>query len=228
MSASRHLYLLAALCATLWAGPAFADDQSPFSPGGSTQLELGHYQTDFHYPSGNKLAHVGRYGLGFNQPLSDALYFDLHGGYATLSVDSDPVTSLQDYTGRYLGLGARYASSEDNFLNFSAEGSYTWYDLTGSSLVQQSEIIWYESWLAAGPVLSAGRWRLAGGAFYQDFQGNETDSGPPTSQYRTFSAGRQAGGYLGFSYYVDRSGSVGIYATAGARHGVNIVFKREF
>ena len=224
-SVARHL--CGVLCFA-WAGCSYAYDDSPFSPGGSTLLELGHYQTDFQYPSGSKLAHVGRYGLGFYQPVSGAVDFDLHGGYATLDVDSDPVASLQDFTGRYLGLGARYASSEGDHLNFSAEGSYTWYDLTGSSFVQQSEIIWYESWLAAGPVLSSGPWRLAGGAYYQNFQGNETDNGPPTSQYRTFSAGRQAGGYLGFDYYVDRTGSVGIYATAGARHGVNIVFKREF
>ena len=227
MAASR-LCLLVLILAALWAGPASAYDEGPFGPGGSTLLELGRYQTDFDYPTGLKMAHIGRYGVGFNQPVAEDVYFDLHGGYLTLDVDNDPVASLQDYTGRYLGLGARYLSSEGDYLNFAAEGSYTWFDATGSSFVQQSKIVWYEGWLAAGPVLSAGPWRLAGGAYWQDIQGNETDSGPPAGQYRTFSAGRQFGGYIGFSYYVDRTGSVGIYATGGARHGINVVFKREF
>ena len=214
--------------ALLWAGPACAYDDSPFGPGGSTLLELGRYDTNFDYPSGDKLAHIGRDGVGFNQPVADDVYFDLHGGYLTLDVDDDPVASLQDYTGRYLGIGVRYLSSEGDYLNFSADGSYTWYDATGSSFVQQSEIIWYEGWLAGGPVLSSGPWRLAGGAYWQDIQGNETDNGPPTSQYRTFSAGNQFGAYVGFAYYIDRTGSLGVYATGGARHGINVVFKREF
>ena len=84
MPASRRLSLLAALCALLWAGSAFAYDDSPFSPGGSTLLELGRYQTDLHYPTGDKRGHVGRYGLGFNQPVSDVVAFELHGGYAKI------------------------------------------------------------------------------------------------------------------------------------------------
>lgn len=224
----RALSLLLIVCAASWAGGALADDTSPFSPGGSTLLELGRYQTDFDYPGGDKRIHVGRYGVGFNQPMSDSAFFDLHGGYITLDVDGDPVASLQDYTGRYLGLGVRFLSRQGDYLNFSFDGSYTWHDLNGSSFVQTSEIIWYETWAAAGPVLSYGPWRLAAGGYYQDIDGNETDHGPPVDQYRTFGAGGHYGGYAGFSFYLDRTGSIGVYATGGARHGVNVVFKREF
>ena len=215
------------LC-VMWAGCAYAYDDSPFSPGGSTLLELGRYQTDFDYPTGNKRAHVGRYGLGFNQPVSDVVQFDLHGGYLTLDVDNDPVASLQDYTGRYLGLGLRFRSQQGDYLNFSVDGSYTWHDLNGSSFVQTSEIVWYGGWVAAGPVLRYGPWRLVAGGYYQSIDGNETDHGPPVDQYRTFGTGGHYGGYLGFSYYLDRTGSIGIHATGGARQGVNVVFEREF
>ncbi len=152
----------------------------------------------------------------------------MHGGYLTLDVDDDPVASLQDYTGRYLGLGARYESSTGDYLNFSAEASFTWHDVTGSSFVDQSEIVWYETWVAAGPVLRYGPWRFCGGAYFQNIDGNETDDGPPVSQVRNFSAGHQASGYLGLAFYMDRTGSIGIYATAGARQGINVVFRREF
>jgi hypothetical protein len=224
----RVLLGLSILCAAPWAGLAYAYDESPLSPGGSTLLELGRYHTGFQYPAADDEAHVGRYGVQFSTPVAEDLGVDLHGGYATLDVDSDPVASLQDYTGRYLGLGTRYESSNGDYLNFSVEGRYTWYDVTGSSFVEQSEIVWYEGWLAAGPVLRYGPWRLAGGGYYQNVQGNETDTGPPTSQYRTFSSDRQLGGYLGFAFYLDRTGSIGVYATAGARQGINVVFKREF
>lgn len=227
----RSIYLLLpALCMASWAGSAFAYDtyDEPFSPGSSTLLELGRYQTDFDYPTGEHEAHVGRYGIGYNEAVADDFVLNLHGGYLTLDVDDDSVASLQGFTGRYLGLSARYESSTGDYLNFSAEGSYTWHDVTGPSFVEQSEIVWYETWAAAGPVLRYGPWRFSGGVYYQDIEGNETDSGPPVSQERNFSAGKQAGGYLGFAFYIDQTGSIGVYATAGARQGINVVFKREF
>ena len=224
----RALLILSSLSAALWAGTACAYDDSPFSPGGSTFLELGRYQTNFDYPDGDHAAHVGRYGVAFNEPVANDFSLNLHGGYLTLDVDGDPVASLQDYTGRYLGLGARYESTGADYLNFAVQADYTWHDVNGSSSVLQSEIIWYAAMVSAGPVLRYGPWRLSGGAYYQNIQGNETDSGPPTSQYRTFEAGSQVGGYLGFAYYMDPTGSIGIYATAGARRGINVVFKRDF
>jgi len=226
-SMRRALLILSCLSA-LWASSACAYDDGPYSPGGSTLLELGRFQTDLDYPTGERRAHVGRYGLGYYEPVGNDFDLNLHGGYLTLDVDNDPVASLQDYTGRYLGIGARYESTEADYLNFSLQADYTWHDVTGSSDVQQSEIVWYEALVTAGPELRYGPWRLSGGAFYQDIQGNETDNGPPVSQYRTFSAGSQAGGYLGFAFYVDQTGSIGVYATAGARQGINVVFKREF
>ncbi len=56
-------------CAT----SAFASDMydDPFSPGSSTLLELGRYQTDFDYPTGEHEAHVGRYGIGYNEAVAD-------------------------------------------------------------------------------------------------------------------------------------------------------------
>ncbi|HEV7163933.1 MAG TPA: hypothetical protein VGO35_00910 [Gammaproteobacteria bacterium] len=221
----RLLYLL--LPAFFMAGPAFAYDD-PYALGGSTLLELGRFQTDFDYPDGEHRAHVGRYGIGYNEPVAPDFDLNLHGGYLTLGVDGDPVASLQDYTGRYLGLGARYESSTGDYLNFSVQGDYTWHDVTGSSFVRQSEIVWYEAWVTAGPVLNYGPWRVMGGAYYQNIAGNQTDSGPPASQYRTFSAGSQAGVYLGFALYTDQTGSIAIYGMAGARQGINVVFKREF
>jgi len=83
-----------------------------------------------------------------------------------------------------------------------------------------------ETWGEAGPVFRYDRWRLSLGAYYQGFSGTETDANP----YRLldFSAARSVGAYGGIAFYIDPTGSIGLYATTGARHGVQLVFRREF
>lgn len=217
--------LLLAACG--WAGAAAAYDDSPFMAGGSTALELGHYSTAFSYPNGDHQAHVDRYGLSFAEPVGDDFRFMLVGGYLALSVDGDPIASAQDYSGRYLGLMGRYESTEGDYLNFSAAAGYTWHDVDGANSFAPSEIQWYETWVEAGPVLSAGPWRFAAGGYFQSFDGSETDGGA-ANQFRRFTAGSPAGAYAGIVYYLDRTGSVGLYAMSGARQGVTLVFRREF
>lgn len=217
--------LIVFFCA--WAGTAWADDDSPFMAGGSTSLDLGRYSTALSYPNGDHEAHVDRYGLTFAEPVGDDFHFMLVGGYLTLDVDGDPIASSQDYTGRFLGLMGRYESTEGDYFNFSAALGYTWHDVDGADSLAPSEIQWYETWADAGPVIRAGPWRFVAGGYYQSLDGSETDGGA-ANQYRRFSAGSPAGAYLGVAYYVDRTGSLGIYATSGARHGVTLIFKREF
>lgn len=220
----RHLCLCLMLA---WAGAAWADDDSPFAAGGSTSLDLGRYSTTFSYPNGGHAAHVDRFGLTFAEPVGDDFHFLLVGGYLALTVDGDPIASSQDYTGRFLGLMGRYESTEGDYLNFSAALGYTWHDLNGGNSFAPSEIQWYETWGEAGPVIRTGPWRFVAGGYYQSLDGNETDGGA-ANQFRRFTAGSAAGAYAGVAYYMDRTGSIGIYATSGARHGVTLVFKREF
>lgn len=213
------------LGAALCAGAAQADDDS--FQGSSTLLELGHYRMRFTYPDGPHEGHVGRFGIGYSEPMSDEVSLFLHGGYATLDVDNDPVATGQDYTGRYLGVGVRYETESGDYLNLYGETSYTWAGVDGAVPDQQSHINWYESYLAFGPVLRLDGWRVYAGAYGQRVDGDETDTGA-VNQQRNLGVDRGAGAYLGIVWYVDRSGSVGIYATSGARQGIRLVFRREF
>jgi len=213
--------------ACAWAGAVWAYDDSPFMAGGSTSLELGSYDTVFSYPNGGHEAHVARYGLAFSEPVAPDFDFMLLGGYLGLDVDGDPIASSQDYSGRFLGLMGHYESTEGDYLNFSAAVGYTWHDVDGASSFAPSEIQWYETWGEAGPVIRTRPWRFVVGGYYQSLDGSETDGGA-ANQFRRFTAGSPAGAYAGVAYYLDRTGSVGIYATSGARHGVSIVFKRDF
>ena len=208
-----------------WAGTALAYDD-PFSPGGSTLLDLGRYRTPLEYGGIDHTAHVGRYGVGFLQPVGPEVDFSLQGGYLTLDVDGEPLPQPLDFTGRYLGLGLRYESTEGDYLNWAAETSYTWHGVDASGVNTQANITWYESWVAAGPVLRWQRWRLSLGGYWQRFDGTEDDGG--LAAQLDFNAGRSVGAYLGIAYYMDQTGSIGIYATSGARQGVKLVFKREF
>ncbi len=72
-----------------------------------------------------------------------------------------------------------------------------------------------------------GPWRLAAGGYYQYVNGTETDTGT-VNQRLDFSATHSTGAYIGIAYYLDRTGSLGIYGFGGARRGVRLVFKREF
>lgn len=221
----HKLLSLTALAAGLWAGAAQAD--LPYAAGGATTFDLGRYETQFQFPLGDEQAHVGRYGVSFSQPVADDVYFLLHGGYLTLDLDSDPVTAPLDYSGRYLGLGGRYQGSRGDYLNFMGELTYTWHDVTGNGLNQQSEVIWYETRLAAGPVLRYGPWRLMAGGYWRRFSGDETDSGT-VIRHLDLSQASSAGAYLGIAFYVERDGSVALYGTSGADRGVKLVFTREF
>ena len=217
-------------CALLYAllslsSMARADDYD--SPDASTYLELGRYDTSFRYSDGDHKADVGRFGVAFSQPVADDFDFELHGGYLTLDVDGEPQPVPASGSGRYLGLMGRYEGSEGDHLNFAAQLAYTWYDVDSYSLqASPTDSTWYETWGSAGPVFRYDRWRLSLGAYYQNFSGTETDSNP--SRVLDFSASRSVGAYGGVAFYIDATGSIGLYATSGARHGVQLVFRREF
>lgn len=221
----HKLLSLTALAAGLWAGAARAD--LPYAPGGATTLDLGRFTTRFQLPAGDESAHVGRFGVSFSQPVAEDVYFILHGGYLTLDLNDDPVTAPLNYSGRYLGLMGRYEGHRGDYLNFAAELSYTWHDVNGSGVNQQSEVVWYETRLAVGPVLRLGRWRLMAGGYWRRLSGDETDSGT-VIRHLDLAQVSSAGAYLGFAYYVERNGSVALYATSGADRGVKLVFTREF
>ena len=199
----------------------------PYTPGGSTLLDLGRYRTAFSYGGVDHEAHVGRYGIGYYEPVSDDVALSLQGGYLTTDVDGEPAPLPLDFTGRYLGLGLRYESTEGDYLNFSAETSYTWQDVDGNGFSgSSSNLTWYEGWAALGPVLRWQRWRFSFGGYWQQVEGVETDANPAARL--DFSAGRSTGAYASLMFYVDDTGSIGIYGTSGARKGLKIVFKREF
>ncbi|HSN17241.1 MAG TPA: hypothetical protein VLV87_03445 [Gammaproteobacteria bacterium] len=217
------------LLACLLAAPgAWADD---LYDGASTFLDLGSYNTPFQYPDGSHQADVGRYGVAFSQPLANDFDVELHGGYLTLEVAGEPQPVPQTGSGRYLGLMTRYEGTGQDHLNFSAELSYTWLDVDSSGFgaprfLPPSQFTWYETWVAAGPVLRYGPLRLSLGAYYQNLDGTETDNDP--ARVLDFHAGKSFGPYLGVALYVQPDYSIGLIGTAGARKGVRLVFQRDF
>ena len=216
-----------ASCAALSPAAAWADD-SPFDPGGATTLDLGRYRTQFEFSAMTDEVHVGRFGVSFSEPVAEDVSFILHGGYLSLDVDGDPVTTPLGYSGRYLGLMGRYEGHRGDYLNFSTEVSYTWHDASGDGGAnQRSELVWYETRFAAGPVVRLGRWRFMGGGYWRRLTGDETDGGT-VERHLDFSQKASGGAYLGLAYYVEYNGSLALYATSGAERGVKLVFKREF
>lgn len=219
----RALLLVGMLMASM--ASAHAGD---IDAGASTFLDLDVFHTPLRYPDAEHSADVGRYGVAYSEPLGRDVSVGLHGGYATLQVDGEPQPVSLNFDGRYLGLDLRYAGTEGDYLNFSTEFAYTWHDADGHGFdtTPGSGITWYESWLAAGPMLRYRHLQIFLGAYYQHLQGSETDDQPP--RILDFHAPRHLGGYLGLSVYLDDRQSFALYATGGARRGVRLVLRRDF
>lgn len=224
-----RIFLLALLALLALSGLqcAQADDNDIYAPGMSAAVDLASYHADFAYADGNHRADIGRYGLSFVQPVAPEAGFGLQGGYMTAGINNATLNPLGDGYGPYLGLFFAWHREFGNYWGFDAQGGYTWHDMSYSGANQQADVVWYTSYASAGPVLRLDRWRFTAGGYWQNISGHETDSGTVNGRL-DFSAARSTGAYLGFAYYLDQTGSVGIYATSGARHGVSLVFKREF
>ena len=226
----RQVWILSGLLLLAGAGAAAQADEgddSIYAPGTSASIELGGYHTDFAYADGKHAVDINRYAVTLGEPINEDATFGLQGGYFTLGVDNATLMPLAESGGRFLGLFGDYNTRQGDYLNFEARLSYTWYGDSFRGPNQQADVTWYETQVSAGPVFRWQRWRVSAGGFYQRFDGTETDSGS-LNQKLDFSADRGGGAYFGFAYFLDRTGSLGIYATGGARHGINLVFKREF
>ncbi|MGH8397108.1 MAG: hypothetical protein ACRETA_02530 [Gammaproteobacteria bacterium] len=204
-----------------------ADDNDIYAPGASAAVDLGSYHTDFAYPDGDHRADISRYGINYMQPMAPDVGFGLRGGYMTAGVNNNTLYPLGDGYGPFLGLFVSWQPMLGNYWSFDSQLAYTWHDMSYSGTNQQADVTWYTTYASAGPVLQLWRWRVSAGGYWQNLSGHETDSGTLNGR-QGFSAARSTGAYLGFVYYLDQSGSVGIYAFSGARQGFMLVFKREF
>jgi len=218
------LGLLFATCVA--ASGTHADDSDTFA-GMSSSVDLGQYHTDFAYPDGNHQADISRYGITFVQPIAPDIGFGLQGGYMTAGVNNSTLYPLGDGYGPFLGLFFASRIPLDDYVSLDFHAGYTWHDMSYRGQNQQADITWYSSFVSMGPVLRLWRWRVSAGGYYQHFDGTENDTGNVSGR-QDFSAAHSTGAYFGFAYYLDRTGSMGIYATSGARQGVQLVFKREF
>ncbi len=225
-------WIVLGLLLTLIAGAsvAYADDSQTYA-GMSASVDIGHYHTDFAYPSGNYRADVNSYGMVFVQPVSENVGFGLLAGYQTTGVNNPSLNSLADGYGPFAGLYFDWRPELNDYWNLQMRAGYTWHDMSYTSNSQQpnqqADLTWYTAYFGAGPLLHYGPWRFSFGGYYQTVNGTETDTGT-INQTLDFSATHSTGGYIGFMYYMNSSQSLGIYAVGGAASGVSLVFRVEF
>jgi hypothetical protein len=222
----RQSWILLGLLFAAAANGAHADDEGVFA-GMSSTVDIGQYHTDFAYPDGYHQADINRYGISFVQPIAENVGLGLQGGYMGAGVDNSTLYPLGNGYGPFLGLFFSGQVALGNYWSADFRAGYTWHDMSFQSQEQQADVTWYTSYVSLGPALRLGAWRLAAGGYYQNINGTEADSGT-LNQRMDFSAARSTGGYVGIAYYLDRTGSLGVYAYGGARHGLSLVFKREF
>jgi hypothetical protein len=226
--AMKTLFTL--LCVVVGAGfcaSACADDDAFGFPGMTAAIDVGRYYTGFAYPATDYRADVERYAIVITQPVADDVDFGVTGAYLVASVNSPALAALTQADGQSLGLSAAWHPRLGNYLSLELQAGYRWNDVNFSSSSGQPEVTWYESYAAAGPVLYLYDWRISAGVRWQHYDGTEYDPGTPPAK-QNFSAARSSGTYLGFTYYMDRTGSLALYAFGGGQRGMQLVFKREF
>lgn len=216
------LFACTGLCANV-----HADDDDLTFAGMTAAIDVGRYHTEFAYPTADYGADIERYAIVITQPLAQDLDIGFTGAYLLTSVDSPSLDALTQADGQSLGLNAIWHPRLGNYFSLELQAGYRWNDVNFSSSTGQPEVTWYESYAAAGPVLYLYNWRISAGVRWQHYDGNETDPGTPPAKL-DFSAARSGGGYLGLTYYLDRTGSLALYAFAGGQRGAQLVFKREF
>ncbi|MGA9854616.1 MAG: hypothetical protein WBR29_05000 [Gammaproteobacteria bacterium] len=222
------LGLLLATCAGV--SSAYADDSENFAGIGAS-VDVGHYNTDFVYPSGNYQANVSYYGMTFVQPVSQEVGFGLLAGYQTTGMDNPSLNTLGDGFGPFAGFFIEWQPELNDYWNLDLRAGYTWHDMSYTSNnqqpYQQADLTWYTSYVFLGPKLHYGPWRFSVGGYYQYISGSETDNGT-INQQLDFSAAHSTGAYIGFDYYMNHTQSIGIYATGGAIQTVGLMFKVQF
>ncbi|MGH8370488.1 MAG: hypothetical protein ACRESC_05855 [Gammaproteobacteria bacterium] len=223
----RVLVLSCALVCTGFCADAYADQDDVAFPGMTAAIDVGRYHTEFAYPTADHRVDVERYALVITQSLAPDLDVGFDGAYLVASVDSPALATLDAADGQALGLFATWHPRLGNYLGLELQAGYRRNDADFSSPAGQPEVTWYESHVAAGPVFYLYNWRISAGVRWQRYEGNETDPGMPPAKL-DFSAARSSGTYLGLTYYLDRTGSLTLYAFAGGQRGAQLVFKREF
>ncbi|MGH8372591.1 MAG: hypothetical protein ACRETO_07660 [Gammaproteobacteria bacterium] len=221
------LVLLCIIFGGTFAINACADDDAFAFPGMTAAIDVGRYHTDFAYPAADYRADIERYAIVITQPVAEDVDFGITGAYLLASVDSPTLNALTQADGQSLGLSADWHPRLGNYLSLELQAGYRWNDVNFSSPAGQPEVTWYESYAAAGPVLYLYNWRISAGVRWQHYDGTENDPGASPAKL-DFNAAHSSGAYLGFTYYLDRSGSLALYAFGGGQRGAQLVFKREF
>lgn len=221
------LILLLGMAGAAFQVQAQDDEGYGYPPGLGATVTAGGYHTDFAYPDGSHEADVSRYGISVSQAASPWVDLGLEGGLLILSVNNATLAPATDNGGRYLGLFADWHTDLGNYLGLEGRVSYSWNDDDFQAPNQQAQVTWYQSYVSLGPSLRVQNWRFSAGGYWQRYNGSETDNGGVTGK-QDFSAARRGGVYAGFAYYVDRTGSIGLYASRGGRNGVQLVFRREY
>lgn len=206
---------------------AWADEDDVFAPGLAASVNIERVHSDFAYATGDHAADVIRYAVVLSQPLATDTDFGIEGGYLLADIASPALAGMENTAGYTLGLSANWHPRLGNYLGFELRGGYRWNEAEFGAMPRQAEVTWYQAQVAAGPVLYLYRWRVAMGLHWQHDDGHEDDMG--TSPARQGFSSAQAGGvFFGVRYYLDRTGSVALYAFGGGERGARLVFKREF
>lgn len=170
---------------------------------------------------------VGRLGVTFTGIYNPHLEASLDLGHAELTQSDNPATQGMSLYGQYGGVALRGWPLRSTFLEVWLGVDYTVLSVSGNNNGQETKVEWDDGGVAAGLVLHVGHVDLLAGVRQASLTGDEIASG--TLHYtRSLSLEDEMSYWGGLDLYVDRTGTIGLRVSGGARPGIALRFARAF
>jgi hypothetical protein len=147
-------------------------------------------------------------------------------GYVTLAQTNNPVTAGRDLNGEMIGVSAQFATRSMVF-NPRLDIDYIYHQTDANDTTQNIIYEWFELNIKAGFMISFGRFHFTMGGFHHSLDGDEFARGAITRTGH-FEEDEPSGGFVDFTLFVDRTGSVSVQIEGGGRESANLIFAREF
>lgn len=167
-------------------------------------------------------------GVSLREKAGKRVTLGMHGGYAWLTQNNNPVTAGIELDGFHAGFSLHAVMLQGRHASLYGALDYTYQKMDHKNDARTVVIDWAQPQAQLGVMLTlAPKWRVYGGGNYGKIDGEERASGS-VNHTLTFERGAQSGGFLGLDLNVETDGYIGIEARSGLMRGAEIYFKRRF
>lgn len=218
----RFIFVIIVL---LCCDPAYAFDDPAQRYNTAFSLHIKRQVSDWEVDNTTMESRISRIGLSIHEPLNEHLDSGIELGYLDLSQPDNTHTEGIGLTGGYLGLTLGTHLLRTDNLSLLLNLSYRYNSVEGSDNTTEASLTWHE--LQGGLSLSYSfeRLILSAGVGQHAVDGEERVENDET---RSIEQKSETIYSAGATYWVERTGYIGIQGQRGAQQSIRFVFGRQF